>query len=128
MHMNRVSVAQMRQHLSQRRERVRRGKRLVVKKHSRPVAELGSPAATGTVPDRPIVEGPVVRPPRRRLPDPLEGPGSPYALSRALEEVRQERRVMSFLSGEAVGRTESHGGRGKAAQETGRAAGSDDKL
>ena len=91
MYMNTVGVAQLRQNLSQYLERVRRGERLLVTDRNRPVAELGPPPVTGEALDRLIAEGRVNRPLRRVLPEPLGGPGDPYALSRALEEVRQER-------------------------------------
>ena len=89
--MNRVGVAQLRQNLRQYLERVARGERLLVTDHNRPVAELGPVPATGEALDRLIAEGRVTRPLRQVLPEPLDGPGDPYALSQALDEVRQER-------------------------------------
>jgi prevent-host-death family protein len=89
--MNTVGVAELRQNLSRYLDRVRRGERLVVTDRNRPVAELGPPPTTGAALDRLIAEGRVSRPPRRGLPEPLELTGDPYALSRALDEVRGER-------------------------------------
>ena len=89
--MTTVGVAQLRQNLSHYLERVARGERLLVTERNRPVAELGPPPATGDALDRLIAEGRVTRPRRQVLPEPLDGPGDPYALSRALEELRQER-------------------------------------
>lgn len=91
LYMKTVGVAQLRQNLSQYLERVGRGERLLVTDRNRPVAELGPPPATGAQLDRLIAEGRATRPLRRVLPEPLDGPGDPYALSRALDEVRQER-------------------------------------
>lgn len=73
-------------------ERVERGERLIVTDHDRPVAEFGPPPQTAdTTLDRLIAEGRVTRPTRRGLPRPLRLEGDPYALSRALNEVRGER-------------------------------------
>lgn len=91
MYMKTVGVAQLRQRLSHYLELVARGERLLVTDRNRPVAELGPPPATGNALDRLIAEGRVTRPLRRVLPEPLDGPGDPYTLSRALDEVRQER-------------------------------------
>jgi prevent-host-death family protein len=89
--MNTVGIAELRQNLSRYLERVQRGERLVVTDRNRPVAELGPPPTSGAALDRLIAEGRVSRPPRRGLPGPLELTGDPYALSRALDEVRGER-------------------------------------
>ena len=89
--MNTVGIAELRQNLSQYLERVQHGERLVVTDRNRPVAELGPPTAGRAELDRLIAEGRVSRPLRRGLPEPLELTGDPYALSRALDEVRGER-------------------------------------
>jgi prevent-host-death family protein len=86
-----VGVAELRQNLSKYLRRVERGERLLVTDRNRPVAELGPPPSTGAELDRLIVEGRVSRPKRRGLPEPLELEGDPYALSRALGEIRGER-------------------------------------
>lgn len=86
-----VGVAELRQNLSRYLRRVERGERLLVTDRNRPVAELGPPPSTGAALDRLIAEGRVSRPVRRGLPDPLELEGDPYALSRALDEIRGER-------------------------------------
>src|SRR5207247_532524 len=88
---NRVGVAELRQNLSVYLRRVQRGERLVVTDRNRPVAELGPAPSTGAALDRLIAEGHVSRPLRRGLPEPLRLDGNPYALSRALDEVRGER-------------------------------------
>jgi prevent-host-death family protein len=86
-----VGVAELRQNLSRYLRRVEHGERLLVTDRNRPVAELGPPASTGAALDRLIAEGRVSRPIRRVLPEPLRLTGDPYALSRALDEVRGER-------------------------------------
>jgi prevent-host-death family protein len=86
-----VGIAELRQHLSRYLRRVERGERLLVTDRNRPVAELGPPPSDGSELDRLIVEGRVSRPTRRGLPDPLQLEGDPYALSRALDEIRGER-------------------------------------
>jgi prevent-host-death family protein len=88
---DRVGVAELRQNLSRYLRRVERGERLLVTDRNRPVAELGPPPSTGAALDRLIAEGRVSRPLRRGLPEPLELEGDPYALSRALDEIRGER-------------------------------------
>jgi hypothetical protein len=50
--------------------------------------ERGQSAVSGTTLDQLIAEGRVSRPSRRGLPKPLRLDGDPYALSRALSEVR----------------------------------------
>ncbi len=91
MYMNTVGVAELRQNLSRYLRRVERGERLIVTDRNRPVAELGpAPTARGEL-DRLIAEGRVSRPLRRGLPEPLGLEGDPYALSRALDEIRGER-------------------------------------
>jgi prevent-host-death family protein len=91
MYMNTVGVAELRQNLSRYLRRVARGERLIVTDRNRPVAELGPPPTTGGELDRLIAEGRVSRPLRRGLPEPLQLEGDPYALSRALDEIRGER-------------------------------------
>ena len=86
-----VGVAELRQNLSRYLRRVERGERLIVTDRNRPIAELGPPPTAGSELDRLIAEGRVPRPTRRGLPEPLELDGDPYALSRALDEVRGER-------------------------------------
>jgi len=88
---NTVGIAELRQNLSRYLERVARGERLVVTDRNRPVAELGPPPASGAGLDRLIAEGRVSRPRRRGLPEPIHLEGDPYALSRALDEIRGER-------------------------------------
>jgi prevent-host-death family protein len=85
-----VGVAELRQNLSRFLERVAQGERLIVTDHNRPVAELGPPPTTGAALDRLIAEGRVARPTRRGLPEALALDGDPYALSRALDEIRGE--------------------------------------
>lgn len=88
---NTVGVAELRQNLSRYLRRVARGERLIVTDRNRPVAELGPPPTAAGELDRLIAEGRVSRPLRRGLPEPLELEGDPYALSRALDEIRGER-------------------------------------
>ena len=87
---NTVGVAELRQNLSLYLRRVERGERLLVTDRNRPVAELGPPPSTGEALDRLLAEGRVSRPTRRGLPEPLQLDGDPYALSRALDEIRGE--------------------------------------
>jgi prevent-host-death family protein len=86
-----VGVAELRRNLSHYLRQVERGERLLVTDRNRPVAELGPPATSGAELDRLIAEGRVTRPIRRGLPEPLQLDGDPYALSRALDEIRGER-------------------------------------
>jgi prevent-host-death family protein len=88
---NTVGVAELRQNLSRYLRRVERGERLIVTDRNRPVAELGPPATRGSELDQLIAEGRVSRPTRRGLPEPLHLEGDPYALSRALDEIRGAR-------------------------------------
>lgn len=91
MYMSRtVGVAELRQNLSKYLRRVARGERLIVTDRNRPVAELGPPSTHGPQLDRLLADGRVSRPLRRGLPAPLRLDGDPYALSRALDEVRGE--------------------------------------
>lgn len=92
MYMNKtVGIAELRQNLSRYLRRVENGERLLVTDHNRPVAELGPAPSTGEALDRLIAEGRFARPARRGLPPPLRMDGDPYALSRALDEIRGER-------------------------------------
>ena len=86
-----VGVADLRQNLSRYLERVASGERLLVTDHNRPVAELGPPPTTAMARDRLVAEGRVSRPARRVLPKPLQLAGDPYALSRALDQIRGKR-------------------------------------
>jgi len=86
-----VGIAELRQNLSKYLRRVGRGERLLVTDRNRPVAELGPPPASGAELDRLIAAGRVLRPVRRGLPEPLRLGGDPYALSRALDDIRGER-------------------------------------
>ncbi len=86
-----VGVAELRQNLSRYLRRVERGERLLVTDRNRPVAELGPAPSAGGALDRLIAEGRVSRPTRRGLPEALQLDGDPYALSRALDEIRAER-------------------------------------
>lgn len=88
---NTVGIAELRQNLSRYLRRVESGERLLVTDRNRPVAELGPPPTTGAALDRLIAEGRLSRPVRRGLPAPLRLEGDPYALSRALDEIRGER-------------------------------------
>lgn len=85
-----VGIAELRQQLSRYLRRVERGERLIVTDRNRAVAELGPPPSSADL-DRLIAEGRVSRPIRRTLPEPLQLEGDPYALSRALDEIRGER-------------------------------------
>lgn len=86
-----VGIAELRQNLSRYLRRVEAGERLLVTDRNRPVAEIGPPPSAGEALDRLIAEGRVTRPTRRGLPPPLRMEGDPYALSRALDEIRGER-------------------------------------
>jgi prevent-host-death family protein len=86
-----VGVGELRQNLSRYLRRVERGERLIVTDRNRPVAELGPAPSTGAELDRLILEGRVSRPRLSGLPEPLQLTGDPYALSRALDEIRHER-------------------------------------
>ena len=86
-----VGIAELRQNLSVYLRRVSEGERLIVTDHNKPVAELGPISTTGSRLEELIAEGKVSRPTRRGLPEPLEMSGDPYALSKALQEIRGER-------------------------------------
>jgi prevent-host-death family protein len=88
MYMTTVGVAELRQNLSRYLRLVDKGERLVVTDRNRPVAELGPPPRTGEALDRLVAEGRLSAPRRRSLPPPLALGGDPYALSRALDEIR----------------------------------------
>jgi len=85
-----VGIAELRQNLSHYLRRVQSGERLVVTDHNKPVAEIGPPATPASALDRLISEGRVNPPARRGLPEPepLVLDAEPYALSRALGEIR----------------------------------------
>lgn len=87
----RVGVTELRQNLGHYLRRVAEGERLIVTDRNRAVAELGPAPSTAESLDRLIAEGRVSRPARARLPKPLPATGDPYALSRALDEIRGER-------------------------------------
>jgi prevent-host-death family protein len=86
-----IGIGELRQNLSRYLRRVENGERLLVTDRNRPVAELGPPPSTGAALDRLIAEGRVARPSRRGLPGPLRMGDDPYALTRALDEIRGER-------------------------------------
>ena len=86
-----VGIAELRQNLSRYLRRVENGERLLVTDRNKVVAELGPAPSTGEALDRLIAEGRVTRPTRRGLPPALRMDGDPYALSRALDEIRGER-------------------------------------
>ena len=87
-----VGIAELRQNLSKYLRRVERGERLLVTDRNRPVAELGPPPSSARL-DELIAEGRVLAPRRRRaLPPPIKMKGDPYALSRALAEIRDDER------------------------------------
>ena len=88
---SRVGVGELRQNLSRYLRRVEQGERLTITDRNRPVAELGPPSGTGAELDRLIAAGRVSPPSRRGLPAPIALDGDPYALSRALDEIRGER-------------------------------------
>lgn len=88
---NTVGIAELRQNLSRYLRRVANGERLLVTDRNKVVAELGPAPSTGEALDRLIAEGRVARPMRRGLPPPLLMDGDPYALTRALDEIRGER-------------------------------------
>jgi prevent-host-death family protein len=91
--MNEVSVAELRQNLSKHLRRVEKGERLIVTSRNRPVAQLGPLPERQSPLDRLIAEGRVIPPTRRGLLDPLPNEtGDPHALSRALQELRDEER------------------------------------
>jgi antitoxin (DNA-binding transcriptional repressor) of toxin-antitoxin stability system len=87
---DRVGVAELRQNLSRYLRRVERGERLVVTDRNRAVASLGPPPTSGAL-DRLISAGRVAPPARRSLPTPIQLDGEAGALSRALDEIRDER-------------------------------------
>lgn len=87
-----VGVAELRQNLSVFLRRVEKGERLVVTDRNRPVAVLGPVSTGGSRLDQLIAEGRVSPPLRSELPEPLEMGDDPYALSRALAELREDER------------------------------------
>ena len=91
MYMKSVGVGELRQNLSTYLRAVERGERVIVTDRNRPVAELGPPPVVGAALDRLIADGRVTRPLRRGFPEPIRMGEDPYALSRALDEVRGDR-------------------------------------
>lgn len=91
MYMETVGVAELRQNLSHYLRRVKRGERLLVTDHNIPVAALGPAPSTGRDLDRVLDEGRALAPKRRTLPEPLKLAGDPRSISRALDEIRDER-------------------------------------
>lgn len=86
-----VGVAELRRNLSLYLRRVGNGERLVVTDRNRPVAELGPAPSTGPDLDRLIAEGRVSRPLRSGLSEALKLTGDRRALSRALDDIRDDR-------------------------------------
>jgi prevent-host-death family protein len=87
-----VGVRELRQNLSVYLRRVKAGERLVVTERNLPVAELVPLGADEDPVARLIADG-VLEPPTRSvrdLPPPLGRPGDPYALTRALQEARED--------------------------------------
>ncbi len=89
-----VGVRELRQNLSRYLDRVKSGEPLVVTERNRPVAMLGPLPEHEDPLDRLVAEG-RARPATKQLSD-LSPPiklelDDPYALSRALEEVRGDR-------------------------------------
>lgn len=91
MYMESVGIAELRQNLSRYLRRVEKGERLLVTDHNNPVAELGPAPSTGRDLDRILAEGRAFAPKRRTLPEPLKLDGDPRSISRALDEIRDER-------------------------------------
>ena len=89
--MTTVGVAELRQKLSKYLRLVDHDERLVVTERNKLVAELGPPPSTGQALDRLIAEGRLARPLRSGLPEPLQLTDDLQALSRALDEIRDER-------------------------------------
>jgi prevent-host-death family protein len=88
-----VGVRELRQNLSIYLRRVKAGERLVVTERNLPVAELVPLDADLDPIERMIAEGKLWPPTRslRDLPPPVEVPGEPYAGTRALQEMREDR-------------------------------------
>ena len=87
-----VGVRELRQNLSVYLRRVKAGERLVVTERNLPVAELVPLDADLDPIERMIAEGRLLPPTRsfRVLPPPLPATGDPYALARALQEMRDD--------------------------------------
>jgi len=87
-----VGVRELRQNLSVYLRRVKAGERLVVTERNLPVAELVPLDADLDPIERMIAEGRLWPPTRslRDLPPPLENSGDPHALSKALQEMRED--------------------------------------
>jgi prevent-host-death family protein len=88
-----VGVRELRQNLSVYLRRVKAGERLIVTERNLPVAELVPLDADLDPIERMIAEGRLWPPTRslRDLPLPTEVPGDPYAGTRALQEMREDR-------------------------------------
>lgn len=91
----RIGARELRQNLSAVLKRVERGERLIITSRNRPVAEIGPlhnrPRRTLAA----LIDAGLATPPRQRgpLPRPLKlDLGDPNALSKALEELRDEER------------------------------------
>ena len=84
-----VGIRELRQNLSAVLERVKKGERLVVTDHNRPVADLIPHGLTGL--DRLVAEGVLIpaKDPYGELPEPIDF-GDPEAGTRALRYVRGE--------------------------------------
>ena len=87
-----VGVRELRQNLSVYLRRVKAGERLVVTERNLPVAELVPLDADLDPIERMIAEGRLLPPTRslRDLPPPLRDTGDPHALSKALQEMRED--------------------------------------
>lgn len=88
-----VGVRELRQNLSVYLRRVKAGERLVVTERNVAVAELVPLEADLDPYEKMIAEGKLIAPTRslRDLPPPLENTtGDPYALSKALQEMRED--------------------------------------
>jgi prevent-host-death family protein len=87
-----VGVRQLRQNLSVYLRRVKAGERLVVTERNVPVAELVPLDADLDPIERMIADGRLWPPTRslRDLPPPLPARDDPYALTKALQEMRED--------------------------------------
>lgn len=87
-----VGVRELRQNLSVYLRRVKAGERLVVTERNLPVAELVPLDADRDPIERMIADGRLIPPTRSLsdLPRPLPATGDPYALTNALQEMRED--------------------------------------
>jgi prevent-host-death family protein len=87
-----VGVRELRQNLSVYLRRVKAGERLVVTERNVPVAELVPLDADLDPIEKMIAEGELWPPTRslQDLPPPLENTGDPHALTKALQEMRED--------------------------------------